>query len=201
MSPSSSETHYDVLGVSKTCSHDEIKAAFRKLSLKHHPDVAQDGDATIDQFKRISNAHSVLSNATERRRYDRELDDQKFWRQNRGAGSGNGMGGGFYGSDGLKRRNGPQNAQRGIHMAMETLFHPRYIALGVVGFASLVALSNMTGNGNNKHKVDPASPMVEAWKNPDTGRWEQPAPWDPLYRKLQPTLQLVPRDQVRRRNR
>jgi DnaJ-class molecular chaperone len=193
--PSSSETHYDVLGVNKTCSHDEIKAAFRKLSLQHHPDVAQDG--CVEQFKKISNAHSILSNATERRRYDRELDDQKFWRQKN-----NGMGGGgFYGNDGLRRKSGPQNSQRGMHMAMETLFHPRYIALGVVGFASLVALSNMTGNGNNKHKVDPASPMVEAWKNPNTGRWEQPAPWDPLYRKLQPTLQLMPRDQVKRRNR
>ena len=38
--------------------------------------------------------------------------------------------------------------------------------------------------------------LVEAWKNPDTGRWEKPKPWDPVYQKLQPALQLVPRDKV-----
>jgi len=38
--------------------------------------------------------------------------------------------------------------------------------------------------------------LVEAWKNPHTGRWEKPRPWDPVYQKLQPTLQLVPRNEV-----
>ena len=38
--------------------------------------------------------------------------------------------------------------------------------------------------------------LVEAWKNPNTGRWETPKPWDPAYQKLQPTLKFVPREEV-----
>lgn len=46
----------------------------------------------------------------------------------------------------------------------------------------------MRGTGHKK--------LVEAWKNPATGRWETPAPWDPEYQRLQPALKFVPRKEV-----
>jgi hypothetical protein len=49
-------------------------------------------------------------------------------------------------------------------------------------------------------RLSSSDEVVEAWKNPDTGFWEQPAPWDPAYRRLQPKLELVPKHQVRQRS-
>ena len=46
-----------------------------------------------------------------------------------------------------------------------------------------------------------SSPRVHAWKNPETGNWEAPAPWDPVYQKLNPTLELVPKEKVKSRSR
>ena len=59
--------YYKVLGVEKTASAEEIKRAYRKLSLKHHPDKPT-GNA--DKFKDINAAYSVLSDENERRAYD-----------------------------------------------------------------------------------------------------------------------------------
>jgi curved DNA-binding protein CbpA len=195
--------HYDTLGLSKTASREEIKAAFRKLSMATHPDVAKEGDATIEKFKTISEAHSVLSNKTERYRYDRQLADAKMWRPQGGAGA-YGGGNGFYGGGNFDRpgTSSGRPTRRGMHMAMESIFHPRGMFLGLVGFCGLVAITSMVTGGEDKSTKfqQHTSPMVEAWMNPKTGQWEQPTPWDPTYRKLQPTLQLVPRDKVKRTN-
>jgi molecular chaperone DnaJ len=62
--------YYEVLGVSKDASKDEIKRAYRKLAQKYHPD-ANSGDAEAEaRFKEISEAHSILSNDDKRREYD-----------------------------------------------------------------------------------------------------------------------------------
>ena len=58
--------YYAILGVSKTAKPDEIKAAFRKLAHKHHPDKG--GDEA--KFKEINEAYQVLSNEDKRRQYD-----------------------------------------------------------------------------------------------------------------------------------
>ena len=62
--------YYEVLGVSKGASNDEIKAAFRKLARQYHPDVNQEADAE-EKFKEINEAYGVLSDADKRARYDR----------------------------------------------------------------------------------------------------------------------------------
>ncbi|HLO31826.1 MAG TPA: molecular chaperone DnaJ [Anaerolineales bacterium] len=66
----SNRDYYEVLGVGRNASNDEIKASFRKLARQYHPDVNKDGDAE-EKFKEINEAYGVLSDAEKRARYDR----------------------------------------------------------------------------------------------------------------------------------
>ena len=61
--------YYEVLGVSKTASGDEIKSAFRKLAKKYHPDVSKEENAA-EKFKEVQEAYAVLSDENKRRQYD-----------------------------------------------------------------------------------------------------------------------------------
>ena len=60
---------YQILGVPRTATQDEIQQAYRKLARQHHPDVNKDPGAE-DRFKEISEAYDVLSDPQTRRRYD-----------------------------------------------------------------------------------------------------------------------------------
>ncbi len=60
---------YEVLGVARSASQDEIQRAYRKLARAHHPDVNSDPGAE-ERFKDISEAYDVLSDPQTRRRYD-----------------------------------------------------------------------------------------------------------------------------------
>ena len=61
---------YEVLGVSKSASADEIKKAYRKLAMKYHPDRNPDNKEAEDKFKAAAEAYEVLSNAEKRHQYD-----------------------------------------------------------------------------------------------------------------------------------
>ena len=103
--------YYQILGVPKTASQDEIKSAFRKLARKHHPDVvkAKERPEAETRFKEINEAYEVLGDAEKRQKYDtlgadweRGPQAPPGWHQRRGghpAGAG-GMGGGGHGFEG-----------------------------------------------------------------------------------------------------
>lgn len=67
----SREDLYEVLGVSRGASAEEIKKAYRKLALKHHPDKNPDNRAEAElEFKKITRAYGILSDAAKRQHYD-----------------------------------------------------------------------------------------------------------------------------------
>ena len=113
--------YYEVLGLQKGASDDEIKKAFRKLAMKYHPDRNPDDKAAEEKFKEINEAYAVLSDAEKKEKYDRfghaGVDPNAGFGQG-GFSSGGfedifdmfgGMfSGGFGGGFGGGRRNGPQ---------------------------------------------------------------------------------------------
>ena len=92
--------YYEVLGVSKTASQDEIKKAFRKLALKYHPDRNKGNEEAMNKFKEANEAYSVLSDEQKRQQYDQLGPDAFEQAQTAGGAGGNPFGGGFGGFGG-----------------------------------------------------------------------------------------------------
>lgn len=62
--------YYEVLGISKNASSDEIKRAYRTLAKKYHPDLNKDDPKAEERFKEVNEAHEILSNPEKRQTYD-----------------------------------------------------------------------------------------------------------------------------------
>ena len=79
---------YDILGVTKSASAEEIKKAYRKLAIKYHPDKNPDDKAAEDKFKEAAEAYEVLSSPEKKQRYD------QYGHAGVGGATGGGYGGG-----------------------------------------------------------------------------------------------------------
>lgn len=141
-----SEDFYEVLGVDRDASEEEIEQAFRKQAAQHHPDVSDDPDAE-ERFKRIQKAKDVLTDEEKRSAYDRLGHDRFVQSEKHGgfddrggarAGRGDPFGGGgdpfggmgdifeqFFGGGG-RRRNGPQQGadlKTELEIDLEDAYH------------------------------------------------------------------------------
>lgn len=64
------KSYYEILGVSKTATEDELKSAFRKLARQYHPDLHPGDEAAANKFKEVNEAYETLSDAQKRAEYD-----------------------------------------------------------------------------------------------------------------------------------
>ena len=120
---------YDIIGVTKNASQDEIKKSYRKLALKYHPDKNPDNKDAEKKFKEAAEAYAVLSDDSKRARYD------QFGHA--GVGMGNGAGqGGFSGG--------------GVHMSMDDIFSQFGDIFGGSPFESIF------GGGSNNRRSRPS---------------------------------------------
>lgn len=78
--------YYKILGVDKSATQDEIKKAYRKLAMKHHPDRNAGNKSSEEKFKEITEANEVLSDPEKRKKYDTLGSNWKQYQQTGGQG-------------------------------------------------------------------------------------------------------------------
>ncbi len=136
----SKRDYYEVLGVQRNATEAEIKKAFKRLAMKHHPDRNPDNKEAEDKFKEAKEAYEVLTDAQKRAAYD------QFGHEGVSGmgGGGYGAGGGFGGAGGFSdifgdvfgdifggARGGGQRVYRGADLRYNlelSLVHARYVA-------------------------------------------------------------------------
>jgi molecular chaperone DnaJ len=117
MATTAKRDYYEILGVKKSASADDIRKAFRKLARKYHPDVNPGDKSAEEKFKALSEANDVLSDPKKRKIYDQvgfysdNIDPDTAEAYARAGSTGGGAGGGFRGGFG---GSGPQDNGQGV---------------------------------------------------------------------------------------
>ncbi len=156
--------YYNVLGVKREVSADEIKKAYRKLARKYHPDI-NPGNAEAEQkFKEINEAYEVLSDTEKRQKYDRFGADFNRYQQTGGTG-------GFDWSQYASQAGGPQvdfgsGMGGGFSDFFETLF-------GSVGARQTSGYGSMPGTGRRHKGQDYEQPTEITLEEAFTGTQRQ----------------------------
>lgn len=148
----SKRDYYEVLGVSRTATEDEIKKAYKKLAKKYHPDLNPDSKTAEEKFKEINEAYEVLSDSEKRTRYDQfghagaNSDFGGFGGAGAGAGDFGGFGdifdmffGGGGGFGGGSQR---PTAQRGADLRLDLSISFEEAAFGVEKDVEIPRLEN-----------------------------------------------------------
>lgn len=138
----SKRDYYEILGVTKSASDDEIKKAYRKLAIKYHPDKNPDDKSAEEKFKEAAEAYEVLSNPEKRQRYNQFGHAGMSGAASGGGHYGGGMnmedifsqfgdifGGGFGGFGGGSR--GGRRVNRGSNLRVKVKLNLQEIAKGV----------------------------------------------------------------------
>ena len=156
--------YYEVLGVSKGASDDEIKKAYRSLAKKYHPDMNPGDKEAEEKFKEVNQAYAVLSDPEKKARYDQYGPEAAEGNYSGGFGDFGGFGGGGFGFDfsdifdmfggggggfggGRARKNGPQ---RGDDLAQRITISFEEAAFGCkkdIRFTKIEQCSDCGGNG------------------------------------------------------
>ncbi len=107
------KNYYDILGVSKTATQDEIKSAYRKLAKQYHPDFHPGDKAAAEKFKEINEANAVLSDEGKRKQYDFEQSHPGM------GGGGRGPFGGFGGGGmgGAEKKNRGADIEQTVYLS------------------------------------------------------------------------------------
>lgn len=95
MADNGKKNYYEILGVSKTATQDEIKSAYKKLVKQYHPDLHPDDPTAAEKFKEINEANETLSDEQKRKQYDFELEHPGMGGQGGFSGAGFSGFGGF----------------------------------------------------------------------------------------------------------
>jgi molecular chaperone DnaJ len=162
---SSKRDFYEILGVSKNASADEIKKAYRKVAMQFHPDRNPGDKSAEDKFKEAAEAYEILSDADKRSQYDR-FGHNAFGPGRGGGGFGNmntedifsqfgdifgeDMFGNFFGGGGGRSRGGRSRGTRGSNLRIKIKVSFEEIAKGTtktVKVKKYVACSTCNGSG------------------------------------------------------
>lgn len=157
----SKRDYYEILGVGKSASDDEIKKAYRKLAIKYHPDKNPDDKKAEEKFKEAAEAYEVLSNPEKRQRYN-QFGHAGVGSAASGGFGGGGMnmedifsqfgdifGGGAFGGFGGSSRGG-RRVNRGSNLRVKVKLNLQEIAKGVekkIKVNKFVACGTCKGSG------------------------------------------------------
>jgi curved DNA-binding protein len=136
--------YYEILGVPKDASNEEVKKNYRRLARQYHPDLNPGNKAAEEKFKDIGEAYEVLSDPTKRARYD---EFSQFWQQKGFAGKQSARGGKTW--DRSNSRTNPQEVDPGKYADFDSFIN-QVIGVGV-------RKDNKTSNSTNGANSDPFS--------------------------------------------